>query len=407
MASGQDGTSPSLLDRIQPVIGVQIWTSYTTGAEVFDQTEARYEAVDNRINTQLRRSRLGFRASVTDDIEIVVISSADFIGRDVLAGTLGGANNGGSPSLRIWDAYVRWRFNALDQPLFLGVGYLAPQFGREATTSPFRVTSMEKAFSMNYIRRHLTGIGPGRAAGLQIGGFYLNPEQNLALQYHGGIFNPVYEALSGNTTGQAFAPLLTGRVIVMIGDPEMRRYSTAYTINHFGERRGVSVAFSGAYQGKTDLFETNTASGMDILLNWGPWNFDTEFAWLRREGVGETFKATATTAHVRLSYNIDLPNGRIIEPVIMAMQYNGAKSATKQAQASQVRMPAGSDHHLDIGVNLYLNRNKLKLSLHYTMQDGDAGAAGPGATVNNYFVQGGAGAIRRGDWLGVGAVVIL
>ena len=44
----------------------------------------------------------------------------------------------------------------------------------------------------------------------------------------------------------------------------------------------------------------------------------------------------------------------------------------------------------------------LKVLLHYTWRAGDPGAAGDGATVNEYFYQSGVGAIRRGNWIGLG-----
>jgi hypothetical protein len=45
--------------------------------------------------------------------------------------------------------------------------------------------------------------------------------------------------------------------------------------------------------------------------------------------------------------------------------------------------------------------------MHYTFRKGDAGEAGSGAAVNNYFFQSGVGPILRGDWLGLGLVAIM
>jgi hypothetical protein len=49
----------------------------------------------------------------------------------------------------------------------------------------------------------------------------------------------------------------------------------------------------------------------------------------------------------------------------------------------------------------------FKLSLSYTLRNADAGTEREGTTINNYYYQPGVGAIKRGDWLGVGLVIIL
>jgi hypothetical protein len=65
-------------------------------------------------------------------------------------------------------------------------------------------------------------------------------------------------------------------------------------------------------------------------------------------------------------------------------------------------MGAGSEQTIDLGINWYLNKRDLVIQLHYTLHDGDAGDANPGNTVNAYFNQATIGAIRRGNWLGLG-----
>ena len=86
----------------------------------------------------------------------------------------------------------------------------------------------------------------------------------------------------------------------------------------------------------------------------------------------------------------------------MVMQFNGGETAEEQADASAVGFFSGSEQTYDAGVNFYLDRRNLKLMLHYTWRDGDPGAAGDGARVNQFFSQSGIGAIRRGNWLGLG-----
>ena len=89
----------------------------------------------------------------------------------------------------------------------------------------------------------------------------------------------------------------------------------------------------------------------------------------------------------------------------MFVQFNGELDGAKQLEANALNAFAGKDQSIEASLNLYLNPD-LKLSLGYTFREGDLGDAEPGARFNNFFFQGGAGAIQRGEWLGVGLVAI-
>ena len=95
---------------------------------------------------------------------------------------------------------------------------------------------MEKAWSQNYLRRHLVGTGPGRAAGMNFGGLFYKEGQTVSLQYDIGLFSPVSQAVSGNSTGVQSSPLATARLLFMFGDPESKKYITGHKPNHFGKR---------------------------------------------------------------------------------------------------------------------------------------------------------------------------
>ena len=69
-------------------------------------------------------------------------------------------------------------------------------------------------------------------------------------------------------------------------------------------------------------------------------------------------------------------------------------------------MSAGEETTFDAGVNWFLDGKNLKLALHYTWRSGDPGDAGDGSQVNAFFSQSGVGAIRRGNWLGLGLSAI-
>ncbi|MCB0842768.1 MAG: hypothetical protein KDE26_05810 [Bacteroidetes bacterium] len=394
--------------KIKVSANVQLWGTYTFGQEIYNDSNGAYQPVDDRLNLQLRRSRLSFKGQPYENLKFNMTAALDLVGKDDLAATQGASNNGGSPKFRLWNAYVQWRVKSNNEKVNIVAGYFPVQIGRESITSAFRSTSMEKSWSQNYLRRHLTGIGPGRAMGVNIGGLFLH--EKISWGYDLGIYNPVFQGIGSYSTGAKYSPLLVGRITGYFGDPESKEYTINHKINYFGKRKGLSLALAGAYQGETDLFISNSVLGMDVLLNWKNFNLDGEWSLLWREGMQtknlpneEYFTVASQTGYLRMSYNINLKNGYVIEPVAMVMHFGGPMDKDTQAEAASVKFFAGEDQMANLGFNFYLNPD-LKLSLHYTMNQGDSGAAGNGAVFNNYFFQSGVGAIRRGDWLGFGLV---
>ncbi|HMQ47791.1 MAG TPA: porin [Saprospiraceae bacterium] len=394
--------------KIKMEIGLQLWGSYTLGQKVYDSKDSLYHPVDDRLNFQIRRTRIGFKGQPYPNLQFNLTAALDLVGRDLLSGTEAGVNNGASPQFRLWNAYVQWRLTPENEKLNLIIGYLPPQIGRESITAALRSTSMEKAWSQNYLRRHLTGIAPGRAPGLHLGGLFWNKATKTGWRYDVGVFSPVYESYNGNSTGKQYAPLLVGRLLFAAGMPESDKYSVSHKINYFGKRQGLSIALAGATQGATDLFHSSQTLGADVLLHFGQWTLDGDWTYLWRSGLASndqqnTFLVSAQTGYIRLGYNFDLPKDYVLEPVAMYVAYEGEMEKTAQDEAQQVGMPAGEEYIFDLGFNFYFNPD-LRLSLHYTWRNADAGESGPGATVNNYFFQGGVGAIQRGDWVGLGLI---
>ncbi len=391
--------------KIEPFMMLQLWSTYSMGQERYNTDTQQYEPLENRFNTQLRRARLGFRAEPYERLQVNIVGAYDLIGRDVNAAPVGDANNGGLPRLGIWDAFVQWNLLPEDQALNLVAGYFRPQLSRESITSGWSVNSMEKAMSQNYIRKHLTGIASGRATGLNIGGLLYEHR----IHYNLGVFNPTFPANNGNSTGTRFSPLLVGRVAMHVGDPEMTTYRIAYDINYFGARRGLTLAGGGAWQGATDLFDESYTAAFDFLLNYGSLQLDGEWNFLWREGHqllpnddNRYFTNYEGAGHIRAGYNVIINQKYLIEPSFMYMRYMGAMSAEAQRNARAVGAFAGQEYTFDAGLNWYLHQKNLKVMLHYTWQGGDAGAAGPGATVNPHFFQANVGAIQRGNWIGLG-----
>lgn len=392
--------------KIKISMGVQMWNTYTIGQKLYDPESSSYITTDDRFNTQLRRTRMNFSGQPYQNLKFKITASLDLIGRDLLSATQGGANNGGSPIFRIWNAYIDWKIKNSSDLFHIVAGYIPPQIGRESITSALKSTSFEKSWSQNYLRRAIVGIGPGRAMGLNFGGQYL-ASQEIGFSYDLGLFSPEAFAFDGNSSGLSYSPLLTGRFALYFGEPESKTYTIGHKVNYFGKRQGLTMALAVAHQGKNDLFEANGAMGFDWLLNYKNLNFDGEWTFLNRSGseLNRQFNVKSNTGYIRLGYNILLSGNSYLEPVVMFVQYNGPLDIAAQNDALLVGSFAGTDEILDVGLNYHINP-QLKISLFYTMNNGEKGEASDGTTFNNYYNQGGIGGIKRGDIIGLGIVGI-
>lgn len=415
--TSQPAWLPETKGSLEPYLMLQLWGSYTRGQEVFDAKSQQYRPAGDRLNTQIRRGRAGLRGQPYETLRFNLMMHYDLIGRDALSATIGGYN-AATPKVGIWDVSAQWQLKPGSQAFWLTGGFFRPQFSRESITSGWSVNSMEKAMSQNYIRHHLVGTAPGRAVGLNLGGLLLPVADKLGLQYNLGLFNPLTTgqpttAYSGNSAGLTASPLLVGRLVLYLGQPEQETYQIAYDINYFGQRRGLSLGLSAAYQGPTDIFQYSQALNADFLFNYGPVQIDGDVNLMWRAGQRpldpevRDFVYASQTGHLRAGVNIPLGDRYLLEPAFMVMQFYGGLSAEAQADAAAVAAFAGQETALDLGLNWYLNQKRLKVMLHYTWQQGEAGEAAAGTQVNPYFSQSGVGAIRRGDWLGLGMNIII
>ncbi len=391
--------------KIQPILSAQLWASYTTAAELWDAEKGIYEDADDRINFQVRRIRMGFKAQPYENFNIKVVGAYDLIGRDILAGPTGGQNNGNFPAFGLWEAFFQWRLQKNSEAFYLVGGYFTPQFSRESFTSAFQVTSLGKAWSQNYIRRHLVGRGPGRTLGMNLGGLWINDKENLSFKYNLGLHNPAFFDANGNSIGQEASPLAIARLAISIGDPEQKKYGLGGRINYLGKRRGFTIGANVAQQGETDFFQSNAALGVDVLFNWDNFNLDAERVFLWREGVDFTYRSE--TLHARASYNLIVDDKYILEPSFMVRMFTGATDATEQGQALSVSSSSGMDTAYKASLNLYITELKTKVSLGYTLREGEVGDVGAGLNVNQLYFASQGEAIRRGNWLGLGLIVAL
>jgi hypothetical protein len=387
--------------KIEPMMSFQFWITHTQKMKVYNTLLKRYEPVEDRLNFQFRRARFGFKGQLADHFRFTFIGAYDLTGRDLFSATSGGMNTGNLPEFGLWDAFAEWKLIKQKESLNLVFGWFRPQFSRESITGAWAVSSFEKAMSQNYIRMHLVGLGSGRAAGVHLGGLLKNKRQKVIGQYHVGVFSPQWFHLAGNSAGFNASLLKSVRLVYYIGEPEMKHYGISYQTNSFNQRNGLSLGLSVATQGQTDLFFRNNALQPDILFQWGSFNLDAEWNFMRRISLHQYKSYDDGAGHIRISNNINF-FGWFLEPTLMVVSYRGGLDTPSQQLANEFNKSAGTEDSLDFGLNLYLNQNKFKIALHHVWHWGNMGEGAPGFSQNVYFRQNGLGAVLRGDYWGLG-----
>jgi hypothetical protein len=389
--------SKPFIKNLKPIIGIQFWSTYSINHMVFDESTNGYLPVDNRIENNLRRSRIGVKGDFSESLSFNITGAIDLIGKDILASTFGGVNNGASPAFRVWNMYTRWKVDKSEK-LNLTFGYQVPVFSREHLIGAFDYSSFDKSISQFYTRRLLVGTNPGRAMGLNVGGLLNKEGRFVNYSYDFGLFTPVFHTYEENSTGSKFSPLLLGKLNVHLGDPEKTSYSAGYVSNFMNKRKGLTLGIWAAHQGQTDIFDYSTGYGLDFVFNYGHFNLDGEFSFGQRKLNENT--SDFATAFLRAGYNIQFKQ-YVIEPVIMSSVFNGANTLEDQIIASTLDINSGSHELLELGLNFHVNP-KIKFSLFYHLQDGEIGELSSGSIPNDYFEQGDLGPIRRGNFIGLG-----
>lgn len=399
------GLAQKLADyQIKGSVGLQLWSTYSMDGRLFDGASGRFTDIGNRLNTQIRRSRYKLTGRPYPTLSFRIVAALDLVGHDVLSATEAGGNNAPSPQFRLWDALINWQLLPQSDALHFSVGYFLVPHSRESLTGAMHSTSFEKPWSQNYIRRHLAGSGPGRAAGLKLAGQLSAATDQFHFSYELAVQNPTFQALAGNSGGRMTSPLLVGRLSLQFGDPESEVYRATRRVNYFGQRQGLSLGFGVARQGVSAIFSSNSSYGADFLLNYQNWQLDGEYyRLLRTDGVASSNSATG---FLRIGRNLPWKKGFIWQPVISFWFFEGPTDLEGQLRASRLDSFTGQDRSLEIGTNLYFNP-ELKLSLFYVIRAGAAGAIGPAEVQNNYYRQPGVELIERGNYLGLAWVLVL
>ncbi len=334
----------------KPIVALEAWGTYSMDEE---KSSVHYA---NRQDVELRRLRFGASGAPYSWLKYSFQLYADRLGEDSYSATKGSYSGIG-----LWNAYLTAKLLKNSDLLNLHVGYFWAAISRDFQTSPYAVGSFDKTRATWYLRSFVTGKGNGIESGIALGG--LKNWENFGINYRVGVYEP--DAYISSTYSNR---LYTGRVMFSIGQPEQTKYKYMLAGNHFGKRKGVTLGFGASNQkngviNDSIFFSTSSAYGTDIVIDYGPLQIESEYYMMVREADGYD-SYNGYQFHTRVGYTLPFAN-TYIEPVVLYEYYNGDGK-------KYIFKNIGEDKTWDFGVNWYLNKDKLKLALHYVIQDGSA-----------------------------------
>ncbi|PWE00960.1 porin family protein [Marinilabilia rubra] len=334
---------------VVPFVALQIWNTVS-----FDN-QLSGEAVDSRYGMYFRRARPGFKGHPLDRLYYNVQLSADFLGKDQFLSSKGPSNTG---AIKVWSAYITYRLSKQSQWFNLTTGYMLPHISRESTTTPWTMSSLDKAETSCYLRQFATGKSNGISSGINLGGTgvlseYMSASYNFAFlsNMHGGV-----------TQGREYAPLLIGHLILTIGATERNAYKFTADDNVLSDNIFVSFGVGASFQDQCDYFQKNTTFSTDLKLNFKGFHLLTEYSEMKRDA-GVNFKAHNFL--IRSGYNIDWKYSGILEPVFSYRGFYG------EDNGEEVGFYTGKDTQVDVGINWWLSGQKMKINVHYLVNSGN------------------------------------
>jgi hypothetical protein len=312
-----------------------------------------------RYDMFIRRGRFGVNGKIASKLTYSTMFSYDGIGKDKYTVSQGGAlNSDDNFRFVLRDGFLSYNSS---RALNITVGYFRPRLGKEAIYSSWFCISQEKSLPNNQPRMHVLGRAIGRETGINIGGLK-TINKSLNLLYDVGLFDTNSPLIIGNDSIKSI--LKTARIVLMIGEPEMKDYSLVYYQSGYGKRKGISFGINASHQGKTSIFKQNMFYGADIQLNYGALDLVLEQDWMYRESIVTSTQSIKTIDKVnsaKIAWNFVQKNNTIIQPTFMISsetpdeQYSGQNPFTKSSK----------QYVVDAGINWLINKDRLKLGLHY------------------------------------------
>jgi hypothetical protein len=314
---------------------------------------------DPRYDMFIRRGRFGVNGKIASKLTYGTTFSYDGIGKDKFTVSQGGAlNSDDNFRFVLRDGFLLYNSS---RALNITVGYFRPRLGKEAIYSSWFCISQEKSLPNNQPRMHVLGRAIGRETGINVGGIK-TINKTLNLLYDVGLFDTNSPLIVGNDSIKSI--LKTARIVLMIGEPEMKDYSLVYYQSGYGKRKGISFGINASHQGKTSIFKQNMFYGADIQLNYGALDLVLEYDWMYRESnviQSQIIKTIDKVNSAKIAWNFIQKNNTIIQPTLMY----STESPDNQYFNQNPFTKSSKQYVFDAGINWLINKDRLKLGLHY------------------------------------------
>lgn len=330
------------LVAFKPIAVLETWAIYNLQQE---EGEDAYELSE-------RRLRFGAAGQPYWFMKYCIQLYADRLGQGDCSIIRGKYNDVG-----IWSAYATFKPIRTSELLNVHVGHLWSAVSRDYMTSPWAVSSFDKSDAGYYLRHFMTGKGNGILSGVALGGF--QNFDNVSWSYRLGAYKP--EICSDMPNNHL---LYTGRVMFRLGQWEQKSYKYMVSGNTWDSANGVTLGLGasslkdGYYT--TDIqFDRSWTLGSDLFANYENCHLTFEYFLMKRTADAyDDFSSYIT--NTRLGYNISLGK-TVLEPSLSYDTYTPTGDATLYKFTSDYST-------FDVGVNWYIKKDKLKLSLHYVEQ---------------------------------------
>jgi len=332
---------------LEPYLRGQLWNVYS------DATHTDEGETAPRAATYFRRVRAGMKGKLLPNLTCDFELMGDFLAKPEHLSTKGTAPD----NVKIWHMYLTWKLDSRNEWFYLTGGYFLPHVSREAATSLWTYSSLDKSETSCYIRQFISGKSNGIAPGFNLGG--TGKIGSPTLLYNIALINRQDETDIQTTE---WSPVLMGHAVLNFGDAEFKGYKYTLSNNVLRKQTSASFGFGFSKQGETDVFKSSSTWSADLMLYLGAIKVNGEYDRMIRKNVS-TYMASSML--VQLSSNFFLKNHWVLEPAVMFEMFSGDDNYQDGFFYD------GKDKRLDLGLNLIIPHKKMKFNLHYVRLDGE------------------------------------
>lgn len=323
---------------IQPFLNFQLWG-----------LNQHYQIEGHQINQMLvlfRRGRFGANARIGNRWKMQIQIGMDGLGLESID-TI--KKSVFYPSaLNIWSVQTQYKVFRRSEFLYLNVGYMLPHISREAITSPWNVSSLDKMRSSVALRYFVTGKANGISPAITLGG--LLAKKKL---YYSAALMP--NAFYTSKLPQIQSPLLLGHVLFSLVGNEYDHYHFVLPTNGYKQAVGITLGVGGSYQGNTEVFQSNVSFGGNVLISIYNFQVDAEYYQLLRTNNEERFQGY--TYHMRGTYSFPLKQAHLQTTIAFW---------ESKCDNHLYHFPVYRENAFDGGIDYVPKTKPLKVGIHYT-----------------------------------------